>query len=338
MIKILAWLNKSGSRIYRAEQIFKYLNRTGEFECVISPTEVTDEQIMWADIVFIQGVVDPMMIATLWAYHQERGKIIVADRDDMLAPSDDNPFAKIHKDIHAKAFTTKLIEIADQVIVTTSHIEKELKPLNKNIKKLPNYLDMEVWDTKVTPNESDTVRIGFIGSMTHREDVKMIMPAIREVITTTNSKFVVCGDDYFGRYFSDLPQTKYQYVQGTADFYAYPMLAHTLACDIGVAPNLPTDFNKGRSTLKFLEYGMLKMAGVYSPTVYDGIVKDGSTGFIAHTIEDWKTNLTLLVESKGIRNMISSSAYSYVRNNYDIKKHVNKWGDLFKRLVSRNNA
>lgn len=332
MIKILAWLSPSASRIYRAEQIFKLLNRTGEFECVISPNAITDEQIIWADIVFVQGVIDPMMIATLWAYHEERGTKIIVDRDDVLAPAEDNPFYKTHKDTHAIAFSTKLIEIADTVIVTTKHIEKEVYKLNKSVEILPNYLDMDMWDQRIITNGSDTTRIGFVGSMTHRDDVKMILPVIKDVVMNTNSKFIVCGDDYFSKEFKDLPTSKFEYIQGTRDFYAYPTLAHTLALDIGVAPNINNYFNKGRSYLKFLEYGMLKIAGIYSPTVYDKVVKEGRTGYIAHTLDDWKANLELLVNNKGARKLIANSAYTYVRNNYNIRKHVNKWADIFKRV------
>ena len=114
--RILGYKGPSASSIYRIEQIFKYLNRTGEYECVISPTGVQDEQLMWADIIFNQGLVDPKMIADLWAYKVERGKKIVVDRDDVYFSNEDNPFVELNKKHNAVTWGQQLAKIADGII------------------------------------------------------------------------------------------------------------------------------------------------------------------------------------------------------------------------------
>jgi len=51
MCRVIGYLNGSYSRIVRFEQIAKYLNKTGDFTCVVSPNGVNDEELAWAHII-----------------------------------------------------------------------------------------------------------------------------------------------------------------------------------------------------------------------------------------------------------------------------------------------
>jgi glycosyltransferase involved in cell wall biosynthesis len=333
-IKIIAYLNKSYSRIVRFEQQAKYLNRTGDYECVISPTEVKDEQLLWADIIFLSNIVDPKMISDIWAYKMERGKKVVVDRDDALRVSKDNPFATLHQKQDVYAWSRELIKIADVVTVTNSTIKKSIKEFNPNIHILPNYLDLEMWGARIIKNESPTLRIGWVGSITHRDDVMEVLPIIKKIIMKHNAKFVFCGDDFYIKEFQDIPKNKWEYVVGTKDFYSYPTFAHTLALDIAIAPLKDTPFARARSYLKYLEYGIMKIPGVYSSIVYDKVIEQGTNGFIAKTPEEWEKYLELLISSKVTRDYIAENAFNNVYRYHSIGKEYKRWDRLFKSLIT----
>jgi len=95
MIKIVGYGNGSGSQLYRMEQIFKYLNKTGGYQSVVSPNGVNDKELAWTDVIWPQATVDPRMIADIWAYQIEKNKAVLVDRDDSLYANDDNPFLSV---------------------------------------------------------------------------------------------------------------------------------------------------------------------------------------------------------------------------------------------------
>lgn len=335
-IKIMAYLSPSGSRFYRCEQIFKYLNRTGEFECVISPNTVTDDEVMWADIIFAQSLVSPENISTLWAYQIERGKRIVSDRDDVIVVEDHNPFKPTHNLTHAPTWTKELLKISDLITVTTEEIALEVRPLNKNIAIIPNALDMELWNKPIIPNDSDVVRIGYGASITHRKDLEMIAPAIKQVLRENpKSKFIICGDLYLMKFFEDVKPSQIEFVDGTSSVYKWPDKLYSLSLDIAIAPVIDNHFNRGRSTLKFLENSMVQAAGVYSPATYKGIVKHGKNGFLAETNEEWVKYLTLLIKNVKLRKTIAKTARKFVIRNYDIQKFAPKYADLFRSVLTQ---
>lgn len=328
--KVIAYLGPSASRLYRYEQIAKYLNRTGEYECLVSPNDVQDRELLWADIIFVHSLVDPKMIAMLWAYQIERGKTIIVDRDDVITVEGHNPFKADHDRLHAVSWSQELLKIADRVTVTTDTIANEVKPYNENVVIIPNYLDMELWDRLPAKNEGRMLRLGWMGSVTHREDLMMVMPAIKEILKRhTNVQFVICGDPYFLRELQDVPRQQWEYIDATIDFYKWPAKARTMSLDIGIAPLTDTHFNRGRSFLKYLEYAMTGASGVYSMVAYSEAVRQGETGLLAATPEEFGEAIEQLIIDTPLRNRIRKEARRDVRRHFDIKRHISEYDELF---------
>jgi glycosyltransferase involved in cell wall biosynthesis len=332
-IKVIAWGNPSGSRIYRMEQIAKYLNRTGKYEFIISPTGVEDEQLKWADIIFLQSTIDPRAIADAWAYKIERGKKIVVDFDDTIEYKEDSPLVKRQKNANMKPWLMELAKIADLITVTTQTLKDELSEFNKNIHVLPNYLDLEMWKPSV-PNETGMIRVGWSGSLTHKFDLWMIASVIKRILKKyDNVKFLSCGDPRIDDMFSDIDPIKHESIKGTSEYLGWPMLARTLAYDIAIAPLEDNHFNQCKSYLKYEEYSALKIPAVYSPVAYSGVVKDGVNGFIAHNLDEWEKYLTMLIEDSKLRQTIRKNAYRDVVRNHDIAKNIGQWDKLYFSLL-----
>src|SRR4029079_5850990 len=82
----------------------------------------------------------------------------------------------------------------------------------------------------------------------------------------------------FAKPFFDLPPERYQFTPfgSLADY-----LAFLQSLDIGIAPLLPTAYNRGRSDVKFLEYAASGVAGIYARLdPYQHSVEDGRTGLL----------------------------------------------------------
>lgn len=335
VIKIIAYCGPSGSRLYRIEQIAKYLNKTGEYQFLISPNFPNDEELVWADLIFLQHTIEPRALADAWAYKVERGKKIITDIDDTIEYKESSPFYDRNKKHNAKPWMMELLKISDLVTCTTQPLYEEAIQFNKNVHVLPNYLDMDLWDKGTVPNETPSLRLLWAGSITHRDDLEMIAPVIRKLLLKYEKlKFVSCGDEYVDKLFSDLSPTKHEYIQAMPVYTRWGEYAQTLMADIAIAPLIDSHFNECKSFLKYLEYGMIKAPAVYSPSAYKGVIKDWENGFIANNLDEWEKCLTFLIEKPTLRDHVRKTAYLDVTKNYDISKHVYKWNRLYKKLYN----
>src|SRR5262249_58233502 len=87
--------------------------------------------------------------------------------------------------------------------------------------------------------------------------------------------------DEVARSFVRLPPGRYHFRRpGSLAEY----LSFLRGLDVGLAPLLPSDFNRARSDLKYLEYAAHGVAGVYADLEpFRGSVRDGETGLLFRT-------------------------------------------------------
>lgn len=331
MIKIAAFPNPSASRHWRLEAPFKYLNRLPGFDARVIDGGITDEVAQWADVYVLQGCVDRDGIALLHAYQQEQGKKIVVEQDDLIEVEEDNPHKK-HHEVKAAAEVIKItMDIADMVTTTTKYLSRKLSEYNKNVVVLPNYIDLETWDLKKHRNNSKRLRIGWAGSITHLEDLKSVAPQITKVLKNfTNTELVLVGEPRAKELF---PGIKVECMLGVP-FEVWPTRLHSLKLDIAFAPLRDTTFNKAKSNIKFLEYSIAQIPGVYSKTVYCYNKIEPRRGLIAYNKKQWEMCLRNLIYSDNLRNDIRSNAYSFVKSWHSLDSHINLWAEAYESLVS----
>ena len=331
-MKILAYPSPSNARAYRLDQQAKYINRLSANEFIVSDQALTPEAISEADVIILQQTISPEKISIAKRASIEGKKLLVAELDDYFTVNSDNPFFERHKKLNASHWLEVLAGVADIVTTTTDHLAKRIKEklarhdVKKDIIVLPNYLDMEVWDMPILRNFSEEIRLIWAGSCTHRADMEFIAPVIKEICKKyPQVKFLYCGDVKLKPLFKDINS---EYVDGVK-VEAWPGKLHSLRADIGIVPLIDNEFNRCKSNLKYLEFGICGIPAVFSQTVYAKTVKDGETGFIAKYREEFFKKLSLLIENPYLREKIAMNAYLDVKTNYDIKNHVLKWLDTY---------
>lgn len=332
MIKIAAWPNPSAARHWRLEAPFKYLNHMGEYDARIIDGPITDEVAAWADIYVLHGIVDREGIATLHAYQKEQGKKLIIEQDDLIEVDEHNPHAKDHE-VKQAAETIKItMGIADAVTTTTKPLARRLRHYNSNVIVLPNYLDMETWDLPIKKvNTSGTIRIGWAGSITHLRDLDMVAPVLRRIMSEyPKVELVLVGEPRARKLFEGY---KVEVMYGVP-FEAWPAKLHSLRLDMGIAPLQATEFNKAKSNIKFLEYSIAKVPGVYSKTVYCTNKIEPNRGMIAYDMEQWYACLRNLIVSPALREDMRLSAYSFVRSWYDLETHTPERDKAYKSLLA----
>ena len=104
--------------------------------------------------------------------------------------------------------------------------------------------------------------------------------------------------------------------------------------DIGIVPLDDSEFNRGKSELKFIEMAVLHVPSVFSDmSVYNSVVVDGVSGFLASTEDEWISKIELLINDVKLREEISQNALETVLTNYLKKSRVNQWKNLILNLI-----
>ena len=112
-------------------------------------------------------------------------------------------------------------------------------------------------------------------------------------------------------------------------------LSKTVNWDIGVVPLENSNFNKGKSELKYIELSVLGIPGVYSDMeVYNSVVHEPYNGLLAKTEEEWINQIKKLILNKNLRKSIRNNAIKDVVENYSISSRIQKWDMIFNKLIN----
>lgn len=334
-MRILAWENGSGSGFWRLKDPFKYLNRKGH-EAVVTRKDIAtcykQGLLDWADILIPQGIVDKEGLACLYMYQQEKGKKIVVDQDDRLEVNRSNPHYREHKVTDARIVVKKSLEIADLVTTTNSYLAKRLAKINPKVAVLPNYIDLEKWELPERRNETGRIKMGWCGSVTHYYDLKMIERPIKRILREfPKVDFLTIGDPRYRLMFKGY---RVEVMLGVA-FEGWPSKLNGLRLDIGLAPLVDNDFNWCKSPIKWMEYGINRVPGVFSPTVYGDICRefDGRFGLIAHDEEQWYRCMKNLITCKNLRHDLGVASYTRIKSKHGLADHAYKWEQVYKGVL-----
>lgn len=167
----------------------------------------------------------------------------------------------------------KIIRLSDEVWVSTPYLAqkyKELKPVLLN----PSPLQI----IKNDPNESK-LYICYHGTASHALELDWIWSVMKEVLAKNNAiHFQLFGDKNISRRFSHLPRT---IVMHHLPWPSYVAFTESTRTDIGLAPLLPNDFNKGRGPTKWFDYARMGAVGIFSNSAaYGNFVNNNVDGYL----------------------------------------------------------
>jgi len=214
---------------------------------------------------------------------------------------------------------------------------KDASDLSSRIRVLPNLIDPRLWDMdfQIGRNSNGKVRMAFFGSETHGLDLAMITPAIRKVLVAHRDKVelrcwgciteelkTVDGVCYMGPYDPDYPQYAKRLPEARVDFALVPLL--------------PNRFNRAKSPIKYLEFGICGIPGIYSDLEpYRKVVRHEETGMLAtDDTGSWLNAMTRLIENQDYRSSLADHARLDISKNYLLPNHLDKW-EAALRAVTR---
>lgn len=220
-------------------------------------------------------------------------------------------------------------------MVSTQELQNYLSAYTKKICILPNYIDNEICDFSFPKKEDrECITIGYAGNRTHKSDLEIVISAIKQIINefSTKIQFKFLG------YMPDelIEYSQVEYIDHVPDYRTYIYLLRTSGIDLAIAPLQDNLFNRCKSNIKFLEYSICGIPGIYSNIKpYTDTVKDRETGIIvqSNASSDWYNAIKLLILDKNLRENIAQNCYKYVNENYLLQDNFTKWSEVYSSLM-----
>jgi processive 1,2-diacylglycerol beta-glucosyltransferase len=252
----------------------------------------------------------------------------------------DRPFQAHHRRV-----VEWFLSQADGVIATTLPLREQMLAANRNVVVVPNNLDERLLVRRggAPPGSPFGQRrkvIGYMGTMTHEEDLAMIAPSLREIALRhpNQVKFDFVGVRASQASTGDLADLPARWLSPAVQESEYPlfMLWFTTHAqwDIAISPLQDTPFNRCKSDIKFLDYSAIGAAGVYSraPT-YESTVRHGETGLLAENRTDsWVEALETLLTDNAMRARIAENATRYLFSERILARTASRWLEALDRL------
>jgi len=293
-----------------------------------------------ADIIVIQRQISPETLNFVRDKKRAGKTIIYTLGDNMFNLPPHSPVffyytppiiktaAKIMKECHAITTTTQYL--AD----TLRHYSGQ-----QHIYTLPHLIAKE-HITKITPGKpTDEIRIGWTTTPYHVGDWPICSHAIKDICKKYPQVRIVFWGFINDDMASFIPKEQLEYYSWVDVVHYYDCLT-AMDLDIGIAPLEDTPYNNCKSSLKFVEYGMLGIPGIYSPTVPYEPVTHLELGLKPkkNRYKEWYRWLEFLIENPDERTRIGQNARNYVLEHHEADKNIHKYWEVYSKTHERVQA
>jgi len=313
---------------YRAMLPADIMNEGGR---VISnwTSKVDPAKVLRYDVLWIQLLAERLLNEIVRQVKAE-GVRIVYDIDDRLdAIPDENQAKTVYGTERKQAEIAEIIGLADLVTVTTEPLARHIaQKYGKPVRILPNMVTANVAPRRHPPDPS-FVRILWAGSATHKRDLAIVAPAIRDLLKERDGKVRFT---LFGERLPELLADCYKWIdlKKPVDFEEYHDELAEISADFGIVPLENNEFNSGKSGLKGLEYASAGYPVLCSPAAeYPSMVE---AGFPAEIVPDdgWAEALRRMVDrTRDERDAMGRLCLDWVmRNRCMGLSKAGQWSDV----------
>jgi len=238
---------------------------------------------------------------------------------------------------------------ADAIIVSTQYLQQRLSLLNSNIFVVTNALDERLLEGRIfhqaqayeINNSNNKIVIGYMGTRSHDDDLMMIFQPLRATLRkySTSLEFQLIGsiaDLSILKMFDGLSIKLIDI--GENDKYPDFMrwISKNIQWDLAIAPLEDNSFTQCKSDIKFLDYSVLGIPGIYSHVApYENTIRHLETGYLAkNNPQAWVEAFDCLLNDEVLRKNLAKNAQQYVLTNRTLKYCSQNWKDAIISIVN----
>lgn len=266
--------------------------------------------------------VGSMTRGALMAWQQEQGLRVLLEVDDnyLIPPPTASGWEgkdsdRAGEDRSTRESHRRIAGWCDGIICATEPLADAYRALNPNVFVCPNSVEPDDWD--VEKPDDGVLRIGWAASSSHWVDAPLVRRALRWAAQQKDVEVWFLGTPPAGwgkGWFRNLPWT-----ENLAQYRA-----NLGVLDVGVCPLVDTQWSRGKSDLKALEYAMAGALPVMSD-VPPYAPWQGGPGLFARSATDFEKAIRWCVFHREEAKAIARDAREYVLTERTIGKHIWKW-------------
>ena len=221
--------------------------------------------------------------------------------------------------------TKEIIEVSDLIFAGNQYLADYAKQVNDNIVIVPTTIDTEEY--KKIEQQNDKICLGWSGSITTIQHFEYALPFLKEL----KLKY---GDQIEIKVIGDKNYVNEELGIKGIGWNKEDEIKELSSFDIGIMP-LPNDeWSSGECGLKGLQYMALSIPTVMSPVgVNNEIIKDGENGVLADTKEEWVERISLLIDSRELREKMGAAARKTVVEKYSTESQKEVYLNSFNSLL-----
>ncbi|MEI8017437.1 MAG: hypothetical protein WCH39_04505 [Schlesneria sp.] len=284
-----------------------------------------------ADVLVVQFINDWELLS-LCQRRREAGLITIFEANDYffdLQPW--SPIGEAWLDRTVQELYLKWLVTSDGVQTSTSYLAKKWRERGTTeVAVFPNQL---VAVDPLTEVPDRPLTIGWGGSPGHFADWYQLAPLLIQWLAEHPDVHLSVMTHELAHSFVPLDPHRYHFTRfGSLNDY----VQFLSSLDIGLAPLIPTDYNRGRSDVKFLEYASQGVAGIYADLEpYQSSVVHGVTGLLSQSPEQTIEHLESLRTDPAFRIRLGKQAHEYVLQHRQLSDNIVQRVDWYRSLLKR---
>jgi glycosyltransferase involved in cell wall biosynthesis len=330
--------------------------------------QLGDQRLWTSDVTIFQRVSTERVLNFIQAMRGCPGHkpgIVMEIDDNLRTVPPANPCSAIYGNGRP---ATKIFEAAaklcDALIVSTAELAREYENLNAERYVCPNAIadeDFNRYELAIPisnrPKRLGQLRIGYAGTNSHNGDVATIVKPLSDFMRHDHrATFVTFGGDLRPLFPRELHgriehhasidakpfQMAHPGVYRDAIIPAYYSVLSDLDLDIAVAPIERHVFNKGKSNLKILEYGMMGIPVIATRYgEYAAYAEAAPQAILTAPADDeraWRNAIELLANNGDKRAFIAEANRDFIRSSYVLSATMDRWTHALDSIVKETAA
>jgi glycosyltransferase involved in cell wall biosynthesis len=222
--------------------------------------------------------------------------------------------------------TRAICRTAAHVMAGNEYLADYARAVNERVTIIPTTIDTGKYTVEPRA-ENDVPVIGWSGSYSTAQHLATLNTALRKLAERERFRLRVIGAPDFKIEGVDVEAIPWRAATEVEDLRPF---------DVGIMP-LPDDqWSKGKCGLKALQYMALGVPTVCSPVgVNSEIIRDGESGLLASTDDEWVEKLSGLLRSPGERARLGRAGRATVEARYSAAVQAPRVYEIFESVVRR---
>jgi len=225
------------------------------------------------------------------------------------------------------------LRLYKRFIVASNYLKKRVLQENpmlppENIVVIPTCVDYDKYPPKHYPVTIEKITFGWVGGDHNYPLLDTLLPVLNQLAKKYQFKLLVIGGTEYKRD-----------VSFEIEFAPWSMdteVENLYRIDVGLMPLEDDLRGRGKGGFKLIQYMGLGIVSVASAvTINCEIVNHGVDSFLAHSLNDWKTILEMILEKKIDFQQVGKKAREKIEKHYTFVANKEKYLNFISQIEKR---